>query len=68
MTAASAFLLLSPSLLLFLLLLLLLFLLLGSFRSVFTSSVGWTALVGITGQSLAVTLLSMNLSGRTYQV
>ena len=64
--AASSFLLLPSSLLLFSLLLLLL--LLGSSLGVFTSSLGRSGLEGTTGQSLEVTLLSKNLSGRTYQV
>ena len=67
LAAASSFLLLPSSLLLFSLLLLLL-LLLGSSLGVFTSSLGRSGLEGTTGQSLEVTLLSKNLSGRTYQV
>ena len=66
LAAASSFLLLPSSLLLFSLLLLLL--LLGSSLGVFTSSLGRSGLEGTTGQSLEVTLLSKNLSGRTYQV
>ena len=62
LAAASSFLLLPSSLLLFSLLLL------GSSLGVFTSSLGRSGLEGTTGQSLEVTLLSKNLSGRTYQV
>ena len=64
LTAASSFLLLPPSLLLFFLFLLLL---LGSSLGVSTSSLGGSGLVGITGQSLEVTVSSRSPS-QVYQV